>query len=373
MPVAGEPATDAAPRTPIETRPLDEAQRGAWFEGPDVVTALRVYGDDLEYSLPPMATFTLGASRSCDVPLPGRGLSALHCAFERKGARLRVHDVHSTNGLFFAGRRVETIELYPGDTLTAAPLTFIAMNDAMCAHRPVIADIVGSGSTPTPDRVLVDAVRHESHLLLTGERGCDLDRLARALHAVSLRRSRSLVELAELPADRTAQREILRRAARSSLLVRLDVMKAPLDPTFCSMAFSRDHHIRVIATAPTTAAARRLLALEETTHLQHTWIRPLRMRSDELPELLDRLLAERNAPSLIADLATPNREALWSHEWRDNFIGLRLAADRLAAIARVPGWEAMSWHERSSALGIPKTTIFEWFNGLGLASPLFAA
>jgi len=33
----------------------------------------------------------------------------------------------------------------------------------------------------------------------------------------------------------------------------------------------------------------------------------------------------------------------------------------------------MSWQERSATLGIPKSTIFEWFNGLGLSSPLFAA
>ncbi len=368
-----EAAVDAAPKTPIKTRPLDEAQRGAWFEGPDVVTALRVYDADQEYMLPPKATFTLGASRSCDVPVPGRDLSALHCAFERKGAKLRVHDQHSTNGMFFGGRRVEVIDLYPGDTFAAAPLTFIAMNDEMRAQRPIIADIVGTGFTPTPDRVLVDAVKLSSHLLLTGETGCDLDRLARAIHAVSLRRSRPLVELAELPTDRLAQREILRRAAQSSLVLRLDMARTPLDPTFCSMAFSPDHHIRVIAIAPTTAAARRLLALEELEHLQHVWIRPLGMRRGDVPELLDRLLAERHVAFRLADLTPQNCEALCSHDWRDNFIGLRLAADRLAAIGRVPGWEAMSWPERSAALGIPKTTIFEWFNRLGLTSPLFTA
>jgi pSer/pThr/pTyr-binding forkhead associated (FHA) protein len=368
-----ETAADDAPKTPVKTRPLEDAQRDAWFEGPDVVTALRVYDGDLEYALPAKATFTLGASRSCDVPVPGRDLSALHCAFERKGARLRVHDQHSTNGMFFGGRRVEVIDLYPGDTFTAAPVTFLAMNDEMRAQRPFIADIVGTGFTPTPDRVLVDAVKQSNHLLLTGETGCDQDRLARAIHAVSLRRRRPLVELAELPADRGAQREILRRAARSCLLIRLDVIRSPLDPTFCSMAFSPDHHIRAIVIAATQAAARRLLAIDDLDHLQHIWLRPLGMRPGDVPELLDRLLIERQAAFRLADLAPSNREALCSHDWRDNFIGLRLSADRLAAIGRVPGWEAMTWPERSAALGMPKTTIFEWFHGLGLTSPLLAA
>lgn len=367
------PAADAGPTTPVRTRPLDEAQRDAWFEGPDVVTSLRIHDGDREYALPLMATFTLGASRSCDVPVRGRDLSALHCAFVRTGTRLRVYDQHSTNGLYAGGRRVEAIDLYPGDTFTAAPVTFLAMNEEMRAQRPVIADLVGIGVTPTPDRILIDAVKQSSHLLLTGEAGCDLDRLARAIHAVSLRRSRRLVELAAMPEDREAQRDVLRRAARSTLLIRLDLIKAPLDPAFASMAFSPDHHIRVIAIAPTRGAARRWLAIEDAAPLTELEIRPLAMRSGELPDLLDHLLAERLAGFRFADLAPANRDALCRHGWRGNFIALRLAADRLAAIARVPGWEAMSWPERSAAVGIPKTTIFEWFNGLGLTSPLLAA
>jgi len=367
------PPTDAAPKTPVKTKPLGEAQHEAWFEGPDIVTALRIYDRDQEYALPAKSTFTLGASRSCDVPVIGHDLSALHCAFERRGTRLRVHDQHSTNGMFFGGRRVDRIDLYPGDTFTAAPLTFIAMNEEMRAQRPLIADIVGSSFTPIPDRVLVDAVKNSNHLLLTGETGCDLERLARAIHAVSLRRSRPLVEITELPGDRGEQREILKRAARSSLLIRLDAIKTPLDPTFSSMAFSPDDHIRVIVTATTTTVARKLLAIDEMEQLQHIWIRPLAMRPGDVPELLDHLLAERQAGLRLADLSPRNREVLCSHDWRDNFIGLRLAADRLAAIARVQGWEAMNWQERSCALGMAKTTIYDWFGGLGLTSPLFAA
>lgn len=372
MSSAVDSADEASPRTPAQTRPLDEARRGAWLEGPDVVTALRVYGGDVELALPPAMTFTLGASRRCDLALPGRDLSALHLAFVRAGTRLLVHDQHSTNGVYLGGRRVETADLYPGDLLTAAPVTFLALNDEMRAQRPGIADIVGTGATPAPDELLVEAVTGADHLLLTGETGCDLDRLARAIHAVSRRRGRALVELTELPVDRGGQRELLRRAARSTLLVRLDLMKAPLDATFASMALSPEHHLRVIAVAPTQSAARRQLSREGTARLRHIWIRPLRMRAD-VPALLDRLLVERGATFRLADLTPQNRDALGGYDWRDNFLGLRLAADRLTAIGRVSGWQAMSWQERSAAVGMPKTTLFEWFTGLGLTSPLVAA
>ncbi|HWO17595.1 MAG TPA: FHA domain-containing protein [Kofleriaceae bacterium] len=375
-PPPDEPVACAAPQTPVETEPLDEVHRGAWFEGPDVVTALRVYDGEREYVLPHKLVFTLGASRQRDVAVPGADLSALHCAFVRTGARLRVHDAHSTNGLYLGDRRVDVLELHPGDTFTAAPLTFLAMNEEMRAQRPIIADIVGTSFVPTPDQVLVDAVKQSHPLLITGETGCDLDRLGRAIHAVSLRRRRALVELTALPDDRGAQRELLRRAARSSLLIRLDAIKAPLDPAFCGAAFSRDHHIRVIVVAPTAAVARRLLALDalkqavQLEQLQHIWIRPLGMRPGDVPGLLDRLLAERRAAFRLADLTPKNRQVLCNHDWRDNFIGLRLVADRLAAIGRVRGWETMSWHERSAAVGIPKATLFEWFRGFGLTSPL---
>lgn len=370
---SGATAAAAPAATPARTRLFDAAHRGPWFEGPDLVTALRIYDEDVEYELPPALAFTLGASRRCDVPVRGRDLSARHCAFVRTGTQLRVYDQRSTNGLFAAGRRVDAIDLYPGDTFTAPPLTFIAMNQEMRAARPLIADLIGAGAAPTPDSVLIDAVKLGHHLLITGEAGCEMDRLARALHAVSLRRGRELIELAEPPGDRGAQRVILARAARSTLLLRLELMKAPLDPTFCAMAFSPDRHVRVIATAPSAAAARRALGGATPPHLEQLGLRPLALRTGELPALLDHLLAERGAGFGFAELAAPNREALRRHGWRDNFAGLRLAADRLVAIGRVRDWEAMTWHERSAALGVPKTTLFDWFTSLGLAVPLLGA
>lgn len=358
-------------KTPLHTEPLREHPE-AWIEGPDIVTALRLFDGELEYPLPRKSTFTLGASRSCDLSIPERGLSALHCAFVRKGVHLRAIDQHSTNGMYFNGRRVETIDLHPGETFTAPPLTFIALNDEMSAQRPVIADIIGS-FTPSPDRILVDAVKSSHPLLFTGEAGCDLDRLARAIHAVSLRRGHALVQIAEPPADRAAQLDVLRRVSRSTLVIDLHAIEAPLDQTFCTMAFAPEHHIRVIVLAPTTTAARKLLAIDAMERLQHIWVRPLGMRPGDIPYLLDQVLTERGATFRLADLTPQNHHALCQHEWRENFNGLRFVADRLIVISGISSWEAMNWQERSAALGVPKTTLFQWFSSLGLTSPLFSS
>jgi hypothetical protein len=365
-------ADDTSPKTPVRTKPLDDAQRGAWFEGPDVITAIRVYDGDIEYELPQKGTVTLGASRSCDIAVPGRDLSSTHCLLERKGGHLRLYDQHSTNGTFFGGRRIDVVDLNPGDTFTPAPVTFLAMNDLMRAHRPIIADILGTNFVPSPDRVLVDGAKGSNNLLITGESGCDLDRLARSIHAVSLRRMRELVEISKLPEERAKQRDIIKNAARSTLVINLETAKAPLDPTFCSMVFSPDYHVRVIVLAAATSAARKLLPVESVEQMQHIWIRPLAMRPGDVPDLLDRMLAERLASLRLADLTPSNRAALCASEWRDNFVGLRVAADRLVAIARTTTWESMDWRDRSAAVGVPKSTLYDWFIGLGLTLPVLA-
>jgi hypothetical protein len=161
-------------------------------------------------------------------------------------------------------------------------------------------------------------------------------------------------------------------AARSTLVIDLDAIEIPLDPTFCTMAFAPEHHIRVIVLAPTPALARKLLAVDAMERVQHIWVRPLGMRPGDIPYLLDQVLTERGATFRLADFTPQNHDALCSHEWRENFDGLRFVADRLIVISRTSSWEAMNWQERSIALGVPKTTLFQWFSSLGLTSPLFS-
>src|SRR5881394_3946823 len=94
--------------TPPWTPPLDEAQCEPWYDGDDAVVALREYNSDQEYDLPlHIKSFRLGGSRSCEVSVPGRGLSAVHCLLERRGSRFLVHDQHSTHGTIHDGRRIQ--------------------------------------------------------------------------------------------------------------------------------------------------------------------------------------------------------------------------------------------------------------------------
>jgi hypothetical protein len=351
----------AAPRTAT----LPEAARGPWFQGPDLVTALREHNGNAEHALSrERKTFSIGSDPDCDIPISGPYLSALHCVVERRGNRLRVHDQHSRNGTFFAGRREPTFDIGAGETFTAASTTFLAMNDEMRQHRPLLADIVGAGATPSPDDLLVCAVRG-TNVLITGEPGCDQDRLARSLHAVSLRRSLPIVEVAELPATRAAQRELIDRAARSTLVLALDARGPRIDPTFCSMLLSSSFHVRLIAIAEAAAVATEALGLDATGPMQHVWLRPLASRDGEILYLLDRMFAERGAALPVSELTPANQAALQAYAWPENLAGLRLAADRLEALVR-----EQSLRKAADALAMSKSTLHHWLDRLRLALPL---
>lgn len=356
------------PKTPISTTPLAEAQRGAWYDGPDAITGLRELDGALEFDLPrDVQRFTMGASRSCDIALPGRGLSATHCLLERRANLLRLIDQGSTNGTYFQDRKIDDVKIAPGDTFTLAPVTFLAMNDEMRTHRPTIVDVVGNGFALSPDKLLIDAARGSSNLLLTGEPNCDQDRLARAVHAVSLRRRRAIVEIAEVPEERAKQRAIIDSAARSTLVLSIAPGRRRLDPTFISMVCSPSYHVRVIVLAASVDAARDALSRDAVDQMQHLWVRPLALRSDDIERLLDRMFAERAASVRCADLAPGNLAALRAYDWPDNLVGLRLLADEIVAHTAHHGLRPAA-----KALGIAKSTLQKHFDRVGLSLPLFA-
>jgi hypothetical protein len=353
-------------KTPVRTDPLAEAQRGPWYDGPDPITALREYDGVVELELPlDVSRFTMGASRRCDLSLPERGLSATHCLLERRGDQLRLLDQHSTNGMYVQDRRVSEGSIGPGDTFTLAPVTFLAMNAEMRAHRPTIVDVLGTGLVPSPDRLLREAARGSSNLLLTGEPNCDQHRLAGAIHAVSLRRRRKLIAVGELPAERAKQRAIIDSAARSTLAVTISAGQLRLDPTFVSMAFSPSYHVRVIVIAPTADEARRVLARDAVDQMQHIWIRPLRLRTEDLDRFLDRTFADQGTTLRTSDLTPANLAALRAYDWPDNLVSLRFLVKAIVEHRSHGGLRPAA-----KALGMKRTTLQKQLLKVGLSFPL---
>lgn len=354
-----------------KTATLPESARGPWLEGPDLVIALREYNSDVEHLLArEQKAFMLGSAPDHDIAIPGAFLSSLHCVLERRGHRLRVRDQDSRNGTFFAGRREPTFDLGAGETFTVASTTFLAMNDEMRQVRPLFVDIVGADAAPSPDDLLVAAVRG-TNLLITGAPDCDQDRLARGVHAVSLRRASAIVEVADLPTTRPAQRELIDRGARSTLVITLGA-PAPrrdprLDPAFASMLLSPSYRLRLILIAPTAAVATAALGSDAIGPMLHVPVRPLAARGGEILRLLDRALVEGGAALRVAELTPANQAALRAHPWPGNLAELRSTAARLDTLARVG-----TLRRAADALRMSKSTLHHWMDRLGLAQPLRA-
>lgn len=359
----------ANPVTPPRTGPLPDDQLTGWEGGPNPITALCEYNVAGNWELPRgTKRFVLGGSRSCTIAIPDRGLSATHCLLERRADKIRLYDEHSTHGTFVRGYKITDADLNPGDTFTPRPITLIAMNDEMRLHRPVLGEIVGVGFTPSADWLMIEAAGSWSHLLITGESGCDQERLARAIHAMSLRRTRQIVEIATIPEDRAAQVAIVKQASKTKTTIVLTVPagQPPLDPTFSSMLYSADYGVRVIILAPSAKVARRALTEDLVSQMHHVMLPPLADRRLEIDQLMDRMLADRRSTQRTADLTRVNQEALRAWGWPGNLVELRQIAEGIAAHTELGGLRPAG-----KAVGRPHQSLQRHFARIGLSFPLF--
>jgi DNA-binding NtrC family response regulator len=212
--------------------------------------------------------------------------------------------------------------------------------------------------------VLVYAMR-TSNILITGETGCEQAQLARTIHETSLLRGRPLVERAEIPEERQAQREILDRAARTTLVLTIEKATPVMDAAFASMVFSPEFHVRVIVIAPSFEKARVVCGERAVSTMHRISLRPLVDRRDMIPRLLDRMFEQSGSPMRFVDLTKENQAALQRHTWPRNLSELRFAAERLAVIAREG-----SLRKASEALKRHHKSLQEWADSIGLETPL---
>jgi len=362
--------TSPSPRqTPPRTPPLPDDRFVGWDAGPDPTSAVCEYNVEGDWELRrDIAEFNIGGSSKCIISIPGRGLSARHCFLERRAHKLRLHDLDSSHGTFVRGRKLEgSADLSPGDMFTARPMTFVCLNEEMREHRPTLFEILGSGAVRCPDWVMVQAATGSGPLLFTGETGCDLDRLARAVHAMSLRRSRPPVEVVTVPQERAAQAALVQQASRTSLILPLVGEGEPIDPHFSSMLFNASFGVRLLALAESPNVARRALSDAWVELMQHVPVHPLAYRSGEIGQLLDRRFGECTFSLRAADLTPANQDALRTYHWPGNFDELREVADAIMAHATRGGLRPAA-----ESLGISHQTLSRRLERVGLELPLFS-
>lgn len=75
-------------------------------------------GKRLTFRIPVGSVKTIGRSTGAEFIVDAALVSRLHCQLTATVDSLHVKDLDSTNGTFVNGARVQTDELYDGDTLT---------------------------------------------------------------------------------------------------------------------------------------------------------------------------------------------------------------------------------------------------------------
>jgi hypothetical protein len=359
-------SSSAFPTTP-ETPPLPNDQFAGWDAGADPTIAICEYNVEGDWDLRDLVEITIGGSSGCTISIPGRGLSARHCMLDRNKRKLRLHDLDSSHGTFFRWRRLKgPVDLSPGDMFTARPMTFVCLNDEMRRHRPTVWEILGPGAPRSPDWVMVQAATDSGPMLLTGKTGCDLNRLARAIHAMSLRRSQAPVEVVTVPQEHAAQMALGQQACQTSLILPLRDDGAPLDPEFASMPFDISSGVRLIALASSPDIARRALTDARADQMQHVEVGRLAYRSREIGRLLDRQFAGHAFLLRVANLTRANQDALKRYHWPGDFDELREIAASIIAHTTLGGLRPAA-----ESLGISHHKLARRFERIGLKIPLF--
>lgn len=308
-------------------------------------------------------------AQRCDISIPERGLSGTHCLLERRANSIRIYDMHSTNGTYVGGTKIESSwDVRIGDKFSPQPLTLFLMDDVMRAHRAALPEILGTGFPPSPDMLLTDVVRQASHVVIIGEDGCGQDRLAEAIHEMSPRRGHPIRAISDIPQGRAAQSALVREASKPKTTAVLSIKpkkgSPPLDPDFVSSLYSPSYGVRVIALAATEEDAEHALPKQQLHQSYHISLQPLAFRAGEIEQILDRLLATRGAAELrTADLLVENQEALRTYSWPKNLAQLHKVADAIVAHERFGGMRPAS-----RALGVSPSTVYKQLERVGLVA-----
>lgn len=305
---------------------------------PRVVTALRVVGQNVQLDLPAeQDTFTLGAAPRpvVDLTLAGEAVSRVHAQLSRKGAKLRVVDLGSTNGTFYKGHRDPDFDVAPGDVFEVSRrITLLALDPSLAILRHRLLWVLGLRNHAGADAA-IQLIAANAPILLLGPPGCEQRAIAEEIHRRSPFHDREFVTAPQSFTSRAEQDTTLARGTRSNVYLDLSRSAERLPNHFVSELFA---HCRPIVAAPTTARAAEVLDTF-ARRLQPIDLATPASRPDDIPRLLDALIAREHAEHNqggellpLAALGAANVAALKAQPWPGHFGDLRRQVKRLHAL-----------------------------------------
>lgn len=148
-----------------------------------------------------------GSSRSADLVIRDRTVSARHCELSLVDGGVRVHDLKSRNGTFVGGARVGEAWSPEGSTILIGHTSIVCTSTALGDEDDLGEPLSGVAGASSIMRRLATTVRRLANLnapvLIRGESGVGKELIARALHCEGMRRAGPFVALnaATIPRD----------------------------------------------------------------------------------------------------------------------------------------------------------------------------
>jgi two-component system, NtrC family, response regulator GlrR len=317
-----------------------------------------------------------GKDASCTAILQDDSVSGRHCEISRRGDEIVVRDLNSTNGVLLDGVRVFEAAVGAGSRLRMGTTELAAKDrgtqEVALSSSARFGDLVGHSSAMRMLFAQLELVcRSDASVLLGGETGTGKTVAAEAIHRQSPRAdgplvifdcaaaSSSVIE-SELFGhvkgaftDAQSSREGLAEAANGGTLVLDEVADLPFELQARLLRLIENKELRRVGSNEPIALDVRIIActhrkLDDVVkaggfrqdllyRLNSLEVRlpSLRERLEDLPLLVDRLLAQLGDRRRFDTLPDNDRTLLLAHDWPGNVRELRNAVERLVALSDV--------------------------------------
>lgn len=368
-----EPPERSSGAPSVRTAPAE--QTGLALPPAGAVTALRIVGTNLpEIALSlDQLIFNLGSDDHPDIHIrvsskiasgssqASETVSRVHLQIRRKGSRLWIVDMDSTNGTFIKDRRERDGDIAAGETFRVGTVTLLAMDDQMRSLRPTLRWVLGFDAHAYVDKML-EVITAGDPLLLVGPPACEQRYLAEQIHCTSARRT---FGFAAISAPLPERDQVGGLAAASHGSAYLDLAEfSRLPAWFVGHLFGDTYRIRPIVASPSVETARLRLGDLNMPNLRVINIPPIRERSGDVPGILNSLFRRPPLESSreIIELGEPKVERLRAFDWPDNFDDLRRNAPKILAYIEA------GFNERAAArkLGKSHSAVSESLRRIGL-------
>jgi transcriptional regulator with PAS, ATPase and Fis domain len=322
----------------------------------------------------------VGSSPECELVVDDPYVSRRHCQLSLTARGVVVRDLGSRNGTWLGQARLVEAGLKPGLVVNLGQLTLTVEADEAPVRVPLATGMQFGEAVGTSVVMramfarLQRAARTDEPVLLLGESGTGKELLARAIHQASPRHGGPFVvfdcgavapslieselfgyEKGAFSGANTSRVGLLESASGGTVFLdELGELPLELQPRLLRVLESREvrpvgsNQVRKVDLRVVAATHRdlrgRVGAGEFREDLYYRLavvearVPPLRERREDIPLLVERLLAQRTPPCTLGDLPANTLEMLMGHTWPGNVRELR---NTLARLVLFPGSGAL--------------------------------